>query len=214
MDTKGNITAELVGALDKKEKQIKDAIIVYSLKSPEERILSARDAFLGFEDSAQPGSNIKTSVPVADRPGIDIEARIEFPMVQISSDNSNADDRYNTHESKWNNTLVIKARATDGIPKHTQPNFTKLGVVEFNGTEPAVLHNGKAHIKFGDPGSEEVLEIIDSAVKQIFEKNELVRKKMGRDVLARRWEQTSSEVPIIKPRILSRLKNLIGNRPE
>jgi hypothetical protein len=134
-------------------------------------------------------------------------------MEQDATEGNGDEDRYNTHKSKWNNKLVIRARANDGITEHTQPNFTELGVVDFNGIEPAILHINNRDIQFGDPGSEEVLEIIDSAVKRIFEKNELVRKKMGHNVLARLWEKTlAEETPKIS--VIKRLKNLVGNRPE
>jgi hypothetical protein len=214
MDTKGKITAELIGVLVEKDRQIRNAILGYTLKSPEEKILSARDAFLGFDDLAQPGPNIRTSVPVSDSPGVNIDARIEFPMEQVTTDEDNDDDRYNTHESKWNNKLVISARANDGVLEHTQPSFTQLGIVEFNGSEPAILHTASGDVKFGEPGSEEIMEIIDSAVIGIFEKNEVVRKKMGHNALARRWEQILDEGHIEKPGVFSSLKNLFGKRPE
>ena len=119
-----------------------------------------------------------------------------------------------TYIYRWTNELVIRARANDGLTEHDKPNFTLLGRIEFNGSEPAIFHTGNGHILFGEPGFEEVIEIIDQAVFDVFEKNEEIRKKIGHNVLAAKWEKICSEVPV-KNNVFDRIKKrLIGNRPE
>jgi hypothetical protein len=209
MDSKqGKIAGELVGAMDERDRQIRNANFGYTLRPPEERILLARNVFRGFDESAQPGGNKTTFFPIEDRPGMAIEARIEFPMVP------NPDENDRSYPFKWTNEFVISARASDVSIAHEQPDFVQLGVVEFNTSDPAVLHTEKGDIKFGEPGSEEILEIIDSAVLDVFYRDEKARKIIGHDGLALYWEKICSEKPQ-KTGVFSRIKDhLIGNRPE
>ena len=216
MDTNEKITAELVEVLDEKDRQIRNAILGYMMKPPEDRILLARDIFLDFDSSAsaQPGSTITTTIPVEDRPDVSIDARIEFPTIAESK--TEGTQSGDTPKRKWTDEIVIMARANDRDLKHEQPEFVQLGVVEYHGPSSATLHtkDNKTVRRFAVPEASEIMDIIDHAVYERFDKNEEVRKTMGHDALAKYWEKICSEESIEKPGILNRLKILIGIRPE
>jgi hypothetical protein len=216
MDTKGRITSELIKAKDKKDMEMDHALIGYGmLESQAEKVMFARDVFMGFDESAQPYRTITTQAKLEDRPDVVMDVRVEFPTV-------NDTDEESLLPYKWTNELVVNARTNDGDIRHDQPEFVHVGTVRFNADGPVVLHGNGVNVKevkfdVADPREiEEIMGFIDAAVFDVFEKNEAIRKKVGQPALAAYWEKMLAEMPEQeKVGIFSRIKErLFGERPE
>jgi len=177
MDTGKGIAKELVGALDKRNREVQFATKSYRELQPDERILLARDVFCNFNESAKLIGAIKTFVRVKDRPDVHIDGKIEFPTVK------NNDPNDHIHSFKWTNELIVSARAAD-FSGYSKLDFIPLGKVKFISDRMASLHKNHQTYSLSDTAADEVMEIIDSAVINIFEAKEDIRLTMGRKALA------------------------------
>lgn len=208
MDTEKSIIAnELVGALDERNIEIQTVTERYMTLPPDDRILTARDVFLGFDKSSQRGGEITTYVRIEDRPDVIMEGKIEFPTTL----NTDLEDR--KYPYKWTNKLAIRARVINTPSIHNELDFTPLGVIRFHESDPALLYTDEETVLLGNEKADNVMEIIDSAVIDIAEKKEDIRKTMGRRTLAAAWEVVWKDEEAkskSKPKKIDFLRHLMG----